>query len=173
MHPARREAAVKVDPPFRTQVVNSLPERDRLALTEGLGLDAEKHGFVSIGNDQVGPACIADGRHDMPAAPKAVAPAQPSKLVTASWYGSHHHGRRTASGETFDATAFTAAHRTLPFGTLLAVTNPENGRTAMVRVNDRGPFMKGRALDLSEAAARAIGVHAKGATKVMVIHPEK
>lgn len=105
------------------------------------------------------------------AAPKAVAPAQPSKLVTASWYGPHHHGRRTASGETFDATAFTAAHRTLPFGTLLAVTNPENGRTVMVRVNDRGPFVKGRALDLSEAAARAIGMQGKGVAAVSIIFP--
>lgn len=96
------------------------------------------------------------------AVPNSVQPVRPLKLVTASWYGPHHHGRRTASGETFDATAFTAAHRTLPFGTLLVVTNPENGKAVTVRVNDRGPYVKGRALDLSEAAALAIGMHAKG-----------
>src|SRR5439155_1658362 len=76
---------------------------------------------------------------------------------TASWYGVPHHGRPTASGETFDKARLTAAHRTLPFGTRVAVTNLDNGRTVEVRVNDRGPFVAGRLLDLSESAARAIG----------------
>ena len=75
----------------------------------------------------------------------------------ASWYGAQHHGRETASGETFNMRALTAAHRTLPFGTRLRVTNLDNGKTVQVRVNDRGPHVRGRMLDLSYAAARAIG----------------
>lgn len=70
----------------------------------------------------------------------------------ASWYGPGFHGRRTASGETFDTHELTAAHKTLPFGTLLKVTNLENGKTTTVRVNDRGPYAHGRIIDLSLAA---------------------
>jgi rare lipoprotein A len=74
----------------------------------------------------------------------------------ASWYGRQHHGRMTASGETFDMHGFTAAHRTLPLGTRLLVTNVDNGRSVVVRVNDRGPYRRPRVLDLSYAAARAL-----------------
>jgi rare lipoprotein A len=76
---------------------------------------------------------------------------------TASWYGARHHGRRTASGERFDKNAYTAAHRTLRFGTRVRVINERNGRQVVVRINDRGPFGKRtRIIDLSEAAARAL-----------------
>ena len=75
----------------------------------------------------------------------------------ASWYADAHHGRPTASGELFDQHALTAAHRSLPFGTIVRVTNLRNGKTVDVRVNDRGPFIAGRIIDLSRAAARAIG----------------
>jgi|SRR5687767_6486338 len=74
----------------------------------------------------------------------------------ASWYGEPHHGRVTASGEVFDMHRFTAAHRTLPLGTRLLVTNVANGRSVVVRVNDRGPYRGNRILDLSYAAARAL-----------------
>ncbi len=74
----------------------------------------------------------------------------------ASWYGQQHHGRITASGETFDMHRFTAAHPTLPLGTRLLVTNVANGRSVVVRVNDRGPDRHDRILDLSYAAARAL-----------------
>ena len=84
----------------------------------------------------------------------------------ASFYGSELHGRRTASGERFDMHALTAAHRTLPFGTRLLVTNPSNGRTVTVRVNDRGPFHGGRIIDLSRAAATQIGLVARGHGRV-------
>ncbi|HEY7251897.1 MAG TPA: septal ring lytic transglycosylase RlpA family protein [Methylomirabilota bacterium] len=80
----------------------------------------------------------------------------------ASWYGSPHHGRRTASGEIYDMNQMTAAHKTLPFGTRLLVTNRDTSRTAEVRINDRGPFVKGRILDVSYAAARRLGVAAEG-----------
>jgi rare lipoprotein A len=84
----------------------------------------------------------------------------------ASWYGPPYHGRRAASGEVYDMNQLTAAHRTLPFGTWLAVQNVNNGRVAEVRVNDRGPFGEGRILDLSYAAARALDATARGVIPV-------
>lgn len=85
---------------------------------------------------------------------------------TASWYGGQFHGRKTANGETFDMNAMTCAHRTLPFGTLLHVTNLDNGRTATVRVNDRGPYVSGRIVDLSRGAASALDMLATGTAQV-------
>jgi rare lipoprotein A len=76
----------------------------------------------------------------------------------ASFYGKAHQGRRTATGERFDMTDFTAAHRTLPFGTVVRVTNLKNGKTVRARINDRGPHVKGRVIDLSMAAARSLGI---------------
>src|SRR5512145_2955948 len=84
----------------------------------------------------------------------------------ASWYGADFHGRRTANGETFDRFQFSAAHRSLPFGTLLLVTLESSGKRVVVRVNDRGPFIEGRIIDLSEAAAKAIGLDAQGLGRV-------
>lgn len=86
----------------------------------------------------------------------------------ASYYGEEFQGRKTASGETFDMRERTAAHRRLPFGTLLEVTNPANGRKCRVRVNDRGPFRGNRTLDLSYAAAKEIGLVGKGVAEVDV-----
>ncbi|MBE7381093.1 MAG: septal ring lytic transglycosylase RlpA family protein [Leptolyngbya sp. SIO1E4] len=80
----------------------------------------------------------------------------------ASWYGPGFHGRRTASGEVFNQNALTAAHRTLPFGTLVRVTNLNNSRQVVVRINDRGPFSHGRILDLSAGAAREVGLDRAG-----------
>ena len=76
----------------------------------------------------------------------------------ASWYGPGFHGRKTASGERFNTGALTAAHKTLPFGTRVRVVNVHTGRSVVVRINDRGPFIRGRVIDLSKAAARAIGM---------------
>lgn len=84
----------------------------------------------------------------------------------ASYYAHAHHGRRTASGERFDMMAMTAAHRTLPFGTRVRVTNLANGRRAVVRINDRGPFKGRRVLDLSLAAARELGMVGTGTARV-------
>ena len=86
----------------------------------------------------------------------------------ASYYGREHDGRRTASGEVFDMREMTAAHRTLPFGTRVRVTNLANGRQITVRINDRGPFRRGRILDLSYAAARKLGIVGRGVAKVRV-----
>lgn len=76
----------------------------------------------------------------------------------ASWYGQPFHGRRTASGRRFDMNEFTAAHRTLPFGSLVRVVNPTTGKTIVVEITDRGPFIRRRVLDLSKAAARELGI---------------
>ena len=84
----------------------------------------------------------------------------------ASWYGHPHHGRRTSSGEIYDMNKLTAAHRTLPLGTRVLVTNLDNGRTVEVRINDRGPFRRNRVLDLSYAAARQLGMVGEGVIPV-------
>ena len=84
----------------------------------------------------------------------------------ASYYAASLHGRRTASGERYNRTALTAAHRSLPFGTLLRVKAPRTGRAVLVRVNDRGPFVRGRALDLSGAAADRLRMRSRGTLRV-------
>lgn len=84
----------------------------------------------------------------------------------ASYYGKRFAGRKTASGERFDPQALTAAHRTLPFGSLVRVTNPRNGRSVIVRVNDRGPHSRDRAIDLSRAAAEEIDLVRHGVGEV-------
>ena len=94
--------------------------------------------------------------------------AQEPSYVVASWYGADFHGRPTSSGEIFNMYSLTCAHRTYPFGTKLKVTNPANKKTVECIVNDRGPFVEGRDLDLSYAAAREIGVVGPGARKVYV-----
>jgi len=76
----------------------------------------------------------------------------------ASWYGPGFHGRRTANGERFNTNDYTAAHKTLPFGTKLKVTHAKTGKSVVVRINDRGPYAHGRVIDLSRASARAIGI---------------
>lgn len=86
----------------------------------------------------------------------------------ASWYGDRFHGRPTATGETFDMNALTAAHRTLPLPGLVEVTNLENGRAVVLRVNDRGPFVDGRIIDLSRGAARELGLLERGVGRVRV-----
>jgi rare lipoprotein A len=88
--------------------------------------------------------------------------------AVASYYGRKFHGKRTASGEIFNMFDYTAAHKTLPFGTLVKVTNLKNHRAVVVRINDRGPFVKGRDLDLSYAAAKALGMIIDGTAKVKV-----
>jgi rare lipoprotein A len=87
----------------------------------------------------------------------------------ASWYGMKFHGRRTSSGERYDMYAMTAAHKTLPLPTWVRVTNLENGRSVVVKVNDRGPFHEGRIIDLSYAAAAKLGVLAKGTAPVEIV----
>ena len=89
-----------------------------------------------------------------------------SQLGIASWYGPSFHGKPSASGEPYDMWALTAAHRTLPFGTWVQITKVETGKTVTVRINDRGPFIKGRIIDLSYAAARELAMIGEGTADV-------
>jgi rare lipoprotein A len=86
----------------------------------------------------------------------------------ASWYGRRFHGRRTANGERYNMHAMTAAHPTLPLSAFVHVTNLDNGRSIVVRINDRGPFARGRIIDLSRAGARALGFEERGTARVRV-----
>jgi len=91
----------------------------------------------------------------------------------ASYYAPTFHGSKTASGETYRNDAFTAAHPTLPFGSTVNVINTRNGRTVRVRINDRGPFVEGRIIDLSVAAARELGMLADGLTEVRIVQVDE
>jgi rare lipoprotein A len=91
-----------------------------------------------------------------------------SETGKASYYAQAHHGKRTASGERFDQNALTAAHRTLPFGTRVRVTNLNNERSVVVRINDRGPFVRGRVIDVSRAAAVRLDMLRAGVVPVRV-----
>ena len=92
-----------------------------------------------------------------------------NKKGIASWYGPGFHGKRTSNGEIYDKHAMTAAHKTLPMNTMLLVKNIENGKQTVVRVNDRGPFVRGRIIDLSYTAAQKIGAVTNGTARVHVI----
>ncbi|UOG92896.1 MAG: septal ring lytic transglycosylase RlpA family protein [Candidatus Thiothrix sulfatifontis] len=91
-----------------------------------------------------------------------------SNIGKASYYGTQYHGRPTASGETYDMYAMTAAHPNLPFGTLIRVTNLQTGQSVTVRVNDRGPFKPGRIVDVSQAAAEQLGLLLNGTADVQL-----
>lgn len=115
----------------------------------------------------------APGGIPVPMAKPASAAAPGEQVVyretgPASWYGPGFHGRETASGETFDQNRLTAAHRRLPLGSLITVTNLENGRSIRVAINDRGPYVRGRVLDLSKAAARRLGMVDDGVVRVRI-----
>jgi rare lipoprotein A len=111
--------------------------------------------------------CFSDARNSSPSQPE---PGSARKLVWASYYGGSDgfDGKKTASGELFDSKALTAAHRSYPFGTILRVTNPENGKQVQVRINDRGPFAKNREIDLSASAAETLGMDKHGTCKLEI-----
>jgi rare lipoprotein A len=93
----------------------------------------------------------------------------PAQAINSGWASYYKSGRLTASGEHFKPLGLTAAHRQLPFGTILKVTNLRNGKSVLVRVNDRGPFVKGRVLDLSLGAAKVIGLTSSGVGKISYV----
>ena len=88
--------------------------------------------------------------------------AKPPQKGVASWYGPGFHGKKTANGERFNTHDLTAAHKTLPFGTKVRVTNESTGKSVVVRINDRGPYAHGRVIDLSKAAAETVGISGVG-----------
>ena len=106
-------------------------------------------------------------------APLVAFPSEPIKplrvwTALASWYGPRFDGQVTASGEVYDDQAFTAAHPSLPFGSILRLINPKNGRSHLVRINDRGPFVEGRGLDVSYVVACRLGMEDRGLTRLRV-----
>ena len=112
-----------------------------------------------------GPVIVAQASEQKP---KTCGESQLLGEGRASWYGPGFHGRKTANGEVFNMNAMTAAHKTLPLGTYLHVENPETGVSHVVRVNDRGPYIKGRVLDLSKQAAIRLGLEEQGVGKVIM-----
>src|SRR5256885_1970477 len=112
-------------------------------------------------------ATMAAGPVTQGSSSKEVTP-KPYQVGRASWYGKQFHGRSTASGEPYDMFQFTAAHRQLPLGTWVRVTNLRNGRSITVRVNDRGPYVGNRIIDLSYGAAQMLELRARGTEKVRI-----
>lgn len=120
--------------------------------------------IVFILNSLVGCSSIAASSHD-----KTMSYAKSHELVgQASWYSNKFHGKRTASGEWYNRSAYTAAHKSLPFGTIVRVTNTSNGKKVDVKINDRGPYVKGRVIDLSQRAFEQIGNIKKGVAPVKI-----
>lgn len=107
-----------------------------------------------------------------PPAPVVSAPAPDAPTFTqqgrASWYGNFHQGQKTANGEIYDMNQLTAAHRSLPFGSVVRVTNLQSGQSVKVRINDRGPRIKNRVIDLSASAARQLGMTERGIAQVKI-----
>jgi len=127
---------------------------------------------ILVGAAIVAAGCSAARRSEREAI--ELEPLEPLHIAvgSASWYGAEFAGRPTASGEIFDPRKLTAAHRTLPLGSVVRVTNTGNGRSLLVRINDRGPFTAGRILDCSEAAARALGFRRHGVADVAIDWPD-
>jgi len=141
----------------------------RIRLAHGLALALSvvslgaTQGPTSSGSEQVRTSTVKQAR---PTAGKKAARKPPYQVGTASWYGSDFMGKPTASGEPYDMYDMTAAHPTLPLGTYVKVTNLHNGRAVVVRVNDRGPVVDGRIIDVSYNAARALNFKSKGLERV-------
>lgn len=132
-------------------------------------VDISKTAFGAMGNYKIGNPYLIDGVSYYPHEDYSY-----SEIGMASWYGPDFHGGTTSNGEIFDETKLTAAHRTLPMPSLVRVTNLENGISATIKVNDRGPYARDRILDLSSAAADVLGIKQKGTARVKVeILPEE
>ena len=141
------------------------------ALLLGLGLALSACSAHTTEREQANrPSRVQDRPHTAtPLVPsETTPPVQGQATGLASWYGPGFHGRLTANGETFDQSQLTAAHLTLPFNTQVRVTRFDNGQSIIVRINDRGPYVEGRIIDLSEAAARALGFIEEGVVEVLV-----
>jgi len=143
-----------------------LPPRD--TLPRGL-LSLRPLALFSTGALLLQGCALVGGQGAPPPAPSTGGPSTAwTQAGIASWYGEPFHGRRTASGETYDMNKLTCAHRTLPFGTRLRVQNLDNGRSITLRVNDRGPFVDGRILDVSRKAAQELGIIGPGTARVRI-----
>jgi len=141
------------------------------ALNQGTLLAAAEEDFHNPANS--GRTWLPENNGANPASStsaRAMLPAERSLVGEgkASYYASRFHGKKTASGEFFSLSQFTAAHRSLPFGTSVRVINLDNGKNVVVRINDRGPYLRGRIIDVSPAAAREIGLFGRGTANVRI-----
>jgi rare lipoprotein A len=152
--------------PMALARANHLQDPDRLQIGQVLTLP-EHHGPAPQNSGRTRLA-RPEGKPAVEQSQAAAAekPSSERRLVVASWYGSQHHGKLMANGEPFDMFANTAAHKKLPLGTQLTITNPKNGAKVEVEVTDRGPYIPGRNLDLSFGAARKLGIVKTGVAKV-------
>lgn len=148
--------------PYFTRIANSLPVACRMFRRPALPLFVL---LLALPLTACGPTLPGVTNYAVPAAARAEVPAFAREGI-ASWYGPGFAGRLTANGEIFDPGQLTAAHRTLPFNTHLRVVNLGNGRSVVVRINDRGPFKGARIIDLSRAAAERIGMIGSGTAMV-------
>jgi rare lipoprotein A len=157
-HP--KEARVDVPPPPAS---TPEPSTTEASSTSHPGGDAKiSHPPAAEPSDEESSADLAE-----PTIPASATPLA-TEIGRASWYGPPYHNRRGSNGEVYNMHAMTAAHRTLPLGTIVRVTNLKTGHSALVRITDRGPFIPGRVLDLSQAAARKVDVYLPGVAEVKV-----
>lgn len=167
----RGEATRPATRPAREKPVRAaLPPVTAETGSPGQGTDSFSDAFEPLAQAPRPDLALPEGAVDLSVIePEIEAPAFRSLGTgTASFYGRRFHGRRTANGERFDMNALTAAHRTLPFGSMVRVTNPSNGRSVTVRINDRGPFSRGRVIDVSRAAAKKLGLIRRGHAPVQL-----
>lgn len=161
--------------PAQTADSHAYNEVEQLAGPEALNMDAVKAPMGSI--RYVASAAVASATSVALVVSVAALVASSTVLEVAgdfqhglaSWYGARFHNRRTASGERFNMNELTAAHRTLPFGTRLCAHSPSTGKSVIVRINDRGPFLKTRVIDFSKAAAQALGILHSGPDVVALL----
>jgi rare lipoprotein A len=145
---------------------NNLKDPDRLQIGQTLTLPENSPALQSPGAVRLAKKSASKPAADASQAATRVSKGQKRQLVVASWYGSQHHGKLMANGRPFDMYADTVAHKSLPLGTPLTLTNPQTGTSVKVQVTDRGPYIPGRNIDLSYSAAQKLGVVKNGVAKL-------
>jgi rare lipoprotein A len=152
--------------PMELARANGLKNANLLQVGQVLKLPTGDNGTQRTAPTALAAKGTRGGQNSAAAAQEKQVTGRAGKLVVASWYGANHAGKPMANGRPFDMYADTAAHRSLPMGTKLDLTNPANGRTATVEVTDRGPFIRGRNLDVSYGVARKLGMVDQGVAKL-------
>lgn len=157
---------------YTVQPGDTLP---KIALLYGVSEAAIRSENRLTGKPVVGQTLSITLSDTFPYYPQPETPKPPATQIfqrgMASWYGPRFHGRRTASGDRYNMYAYTAAHRTLPFGTLVKVTNLRNGRSVTVRITDRGPYIRGRVIDLSYSASRVLRIDGVTPVTLEIVEP--
>jgi len=152
--------------PMALARANGLKNANLLQVGQVLKLPTAANGSLDTAPTALASKGNRGGKNSEAYAQEKKVAAQAGKLVVASWYGANHQGQRMANGQRFNMYADTAAHRTLPMGTKVNLTNPANGRNATVEITDRGPFIVGRNLDVSYGVARKFGMVEQGVAKL-------